>query len=68
MDTKLESVDSQLNKFQTSLENDLDVKFNTLKSEVDEKVKGIQEQVNGLDQVYLRLDSKVSEKELNELQ
>ena len=68
MDTKLESVDCQLNEFQTALEIDLDVKFNTLKSEVDEKVENIQEQVNGLDQVYLRLDSKVSEKELNELQ
>lgn len=68
VDTKLESVDSQLNEFQTALENDIDVKFNTLKSEVDEKVENIQEQVNGLDQIYLRLDSKVSEKELNELQ
>ena len=68
VDTKLESVDSQLDEFQTALEIDLDVKFNTLKSEVDEKVENIQEQVNGLDQVYLRLDSKVSEKELNELQ
>lgn len=68
VDTKLESVDSQLDEFQTALENDLDVKFNTLKSEVDEKVENIQEQVNGLDQIYLRLDSKVSEKELNELQ
>lgn len=68
VDTKLESVDSQLDEFQTALENDIDVKFNTLKSEVNEKVEGIQEQVNGLDQVYLRLDSKVSEKELNELQ
>ena len=68
VDTKLESVDSQLDEFQTALEIDLDVKFNTLKSEVDEKVENIQEQVNGLDQVYLRLDSKVSEKELNKLQ
>lgn len=68
VDTKLESVDSQLDEFQTALENDLDVKFNTLKSEVNETVEGIQEQVDGLNQVYLRLDSKVSEKELNELQ